>query len=234
MEKFEERIKEIDSLYGKAVKRQEYEILADKTGTLELEMKDTDKSVDEIGAAIYNGLFGDYYLVRKFIKTKENIEWIKKKVARYYSEIKEPSLKVKYGYLLTVIVSELEENFDEVKKIEKEIREIASKTGNTASIFREINARGLQKMKEKDFGGAVKVFNEINDFEEILKEDFRHAGNISSNRGAAKIRGDIDAIDGARDILLAADYYLQEEKPPRKHLDGLRNRLREAGEKLKQ
>ncbi|MCK4520562.1 hypothetical protein KAT95_01705 [Candidatus Parcubacteria bacterium] len=232
MGEFENRIEEINSLYAKAVGGEEYVSIMEKTNKLEEDMKEGGKSVEEIAEGIYNGFFGEYYWVRKFFTTDRHISMLKESVGEYYQQIKEPSLKVKYGYLLTVIVSELEENFDEARRIEKEIREIASKTGNTASIFREINARGLRKMKESDFSGAVKVFNEINDFEEISREDFRHAGNIVNNRGAARIRGNIDIIDGARDLLLAADYYLQEEEPSRGHLGGLRNRLREVMEKL--
>lgn len=87
-------------------------------------------------------------------------------------------------------------------------------------------------MKTKNYDEAVAVFDEIENFEDIPKEDFLYAGNVCNNRGAAKIRGNIDIIGGAKDLVTAVDYYLQMDQPPRKHFVGIRNRLGEDKEKL--
>ena len=148
-------------------------------------------------------------------------------------ELKKPELKVAYGYLLEVIVVELLEDFKEAARMEVEIKEIVTETRNMVSILRTINALGIKEMKEGNFKGAVTTFNDMIRFEDDIAEDaFRHAGNILNNQGAAKIRGNIDPIGGARDLISAAIYYLRESEPPRKHLEGIRNRLREAKEKL--
>lgn len=232
MNNFSERTKEINALYTKAIGEEEYVEIIEKTQELADEMKKADCTLEEIAEAIYSGLWAKYYHIRKFFQTDQNVAVLKEKVLEHYQKIRDPLLKVEYGYLLAIILSELEENTEEAEVINNEIRQIARDTGNISAVLREINARALRTAKDGNHKEAVEIFNEIEALGVIPEEALTLAGNIINNRGASKIRGDIDPIGGAEDLLLAADYYLQEKEPPRKHLDGLRNRLREAREKL--
>ncbi len=232
---FEERIEEIGALYAKAVDEEEYTTVMENSLLLREEMEKAGCILEEIAEAVFSGFFARYYWIRKFFINEEVTEGLKEEVKKFYERITDPLLKVRYGYLLAIIVGELEEDFDEAKRLNKEIRQIAESTGNISEILREINSRGLQAAKEGNHILAIKIFSEIEAFTNIPEKAFRHAGNILNNRGASKIRGDISPIDGAVDLIAAvADYYLREEEPSLKHLDGIRNRLREAQEKIKQ
>jgi hypothetical protein len=231
----EEMRKELDTLYGKAVSEEDYLQVMTKADELNNQMWAENKDGNEIAEAIYNGLFGNYYWVRKFAHTSAEISIVRARVELWYKEIdagKKPELKIKYGYLLAVILSELADDFAGADKIRNEMREIAEKSGDILSIFRLINADGLKEMKIGLYKQAIKTFGTIEDYGEIHPDAFRNAGNIYSNRGAANIRGGIDALAGAQNLLKAANYYLQEDEPPRKHLQGVMNRFREAIEDL--
>ena len=151
----------------------------------------------------------------------------------HYLDIKDPDLKVAYGYLYSVITGELQENSQKAEDINNEVQRIAKESGSIISMLRIINARGLREMKDKNFEKAVEVFNEIEELDEIPEEAFRHAGNIINNRGASKIRGNIDVVGGMTDLITATrEYYLKEKEVPRKHIEGIMDRIREAKEKL--
>ena len=231
----EEMRKELDTLYGGAVSEEDYLQVIAKVDELDDQMWTENKDVNEIAEAIYNGLFGNYYWVRKFACTSAEISIVRARVELWYKEIdagKKPELKTKYGYLLAVILSELADDFVEAGKIRNDIRGIAEKSGDISSILRLINADGLNQVRLGLYNEAIKTFGAIEDYGEIPPEAFRHAGNILSNRGAANIRGGIDALAGAQDLLKAANYYLREKEPSRKHLQGVMNRFREAIEEL--
>lgn len=229
---FEERIKGIEALYAGAVEEEQYLKVMEEAKELEGEMRDAGRPEEEIAPGIIKGLWAEYYRTNKFAKSADNIESVSKKVSGHYSKIENPKLKVEYGYLLATITSELKEEPDEAEKILKEIQEIAEKEKDIVSALRVLTARGLARMKTKNYDEAVAVFDEIENFEDIPKEAFLHAGNVCNNRGAAKIRGNIDIVGGAKDLVTAADYYLQMDPPSRKHFVGIRNRLKEAKEKL--
>ncbi len=226
-------IKEIDSLYSKAVKESEYKEVIAKAEKLEERMFDAGEPVGKIALSILNGFWAHYYWVKDFAGTSDNIRNLENKVNSYYMGAQDPGLKVSYGYLLSVIVSELKKEPSEADSINEEVKKIAEESGNIVSILRNINARGIKEMGVANFTGAIEIFDEIKRFEEISKEAFRHAGNIINNRGASKIRGDIDILSGVQDLVSAArNYYLKERPLPWKHLEGIKNRLNEAGEKI--
>lgn len=228
MVEFKERTEEINDLYGKAIKELDYQKVEEKARALEKEMIEDGKSVDETAKAIMNGFWARYYLAKKFGYIDSVIC---SRVESYYSQVENLEVKIAYGYLLAVIASELREDFATAKEINSEIQKIAEETGNVISILRAINARGLNEMKEKNFAKAVEIFNEV---EQIIvpSEAYQHLGNILSNLGASKIRGGINILDGVGDLIEAADYYLQTKPVPLKHIEGIKNRLNEAGEKL--
>lgn len=228
MAELEEIVKEINDLYAKATVEKDYVEVNEKAQGLEKELKEIGKETDEIAKSIVNGFWARYYLERKFGHIDSVLA---SRVESYYSRIENPELKVTYGYLLAVIVSELEQDFAAAKEINNEIQEIAEETGNVASVLRVINARGLKEMKEKNFAGAIEIFNEV---DQIIVPDAanQHLGNILSNLGISKIRGEIDILDGIGDLIEAADYYLKVKPIPLKHIEGIKNRLNEAGAKL--
>ena len=228
MEEFEEKIKEINALYSKAIKEADYQEVEKKAQVLEKEMIEAGKDIDETAKAIMNGYWARYYLAKKFGYIDSVIY---SRVRSYYSQAENPEVKVAYGYLLAVITSELREDSSAAQKINDDIRRLAESTGNITSILRAINARGLNEMNEKNFEKAVEIFDEIEKIR-ISLESFQHAGNIINNRGASKIRGGIDISDGVEDLITAADYYLDVKPVPLKHIEGIKNRLNEAGEKL--
>lgn len=228
---FEERIKGIEALYAGAVEEEQYLKVMEKAKELEGEMRGAGRPEEEIRQGIVKGFWAEYYWTNKFAKSAGNIESVSKKVSGHYSETEDPKLKVECGYLLAMI-SELKEEPDEAEKILKEIQEIAEKEGDVASALRVLTARGLSRMKAKNYDEAVVVFDEIENFKDIPKEAILQAGNVYNNRGASKIRGSIDIVGGAKDLVTATDYYLQMDRPPRKHFVGIRNRLGEAKEKL--
>ena len=231
----DEKRKELDTLYGKAVSEEDYLQVMELGDNLKNQMMGAGKRNYKIAEAIYGGFFGSYYWIKKFANTTLNVDGIKTQVAFFYEEIdatKNPELKIKYGYLLAVILSELADDFAVAEEVRKEMREIAEKSGDISSILRLINADGLNQVRLGLYNEAIKTFGAIEDYGEIPPEAFRHAGNILSNRGAANIRGGIDALAGAQDLLKAANYYLREKEPSRKHLQGVMNRFREAIEEL--
>ena len=232
MESIEMKIVELDNLYSKATSEEDYLRVMKRADELKSQMEREGKNNEEIAEAIYNGLFGNYYWVKKFSHTSGDISALRTKVELWYDEIGGDELKIKYGYLLAVILSELNDDFTEADKIRSEVRGLVEKSGEVVSGLRLINADGLNQMRLGLYREAIKTFSAIDKYGEISSEAFRHAGNIWNNRGAANIRGGIDTIEGARNLLTAADYYLREPEPPRKHLEGLRNRLREALEDL--
>jgi hypothetical protein len=226
---FEERIKEIDALYNKATKEADYQEVEERAQALEKEMIEAGKGIDETAKAIMNGFWARYYLAKKFGYIDSVIC---SRVESYYSQVENLEVRIAYGYLLAVIISELREDFNAAKKINDDVRKLAESTGNVTSILRAINARGLNEMKEKNFAKAVEIFDEIEKIVEIPSESFQHAGNVVNNRGAAQIRGEVDILAGIGDLIAAAEYYLKVKPVPLKHIEGIKNRLNEAGEKL--
>jgi len=226
--KLEEIVDEINVLYNKATRETDYLEVEEKAASLEKEMIETGKSIKETAKAIMNGFWASYYLARKFNRINSLLF---SNVKSYYSQIEDPELKIAYGCLLAVISSELREDFATAKEINSEIQKVAEETENVVSILRVINARGLKEMKEKNFAGAIKIFNEV---EQIIvpTEASQHMGNILSNLGISKIRGEIDILDGISDLIEAASHYLETKPIPLKHIEGIKNRLNEAGEKL--
>lgn len=229
---FEEEKKKINTLYNKAVTEKDYEEIVEKASDLQLEM--IEENVDYMLEATLNGWWSYYYLVRKFRRTKESIKDLHDMISCFYSKATKAEVKISYGYLLSVILSELKGDVVEANRINAVLDKMARKSGGMVSMLRVINARGIGEMKEANFEEAVEVFDEIRQFKDIPEEAFRHAGNIINNRGASKIRGDINPIDGLMDLIVAAkEYYLKEKEVSLKHIEGIINRVNEAKDKLK-
>ena len=108
---------------------------------------------------------------------------------------------------------------------------------NMAAQLAAINRQGIVFMEKKGFADALKIFEAIKriggvSLREIPKDAIRHAANIYNNMGACNIRGDLDILEGAGFLFVAREYYRAEEMPPRRHLTGVEDRLKEAKNKL--
>lgn len=102
---------------------------------------------------------------------------------------------------------------------------------SVAAFLKMINSAGNKEMDTQNYGRAVKIFDGINKIsQEVLEkpENILYTANIINQRGASKIRGRIDIKDGVADLTFALDLYLKQEPVPLKHIEGIRNRLKEA------
>lgn len=228
----------LSTLYEKAKTQEEYEhvIKEEKTASVNLE----GKSFDLILPMLLPSFWAEYYLSLKFPSSSVLInkgDFIYR-VQDTLSQLKNPDNKVALLYLESVIWSNLLNNQENSNWCNREIETILlNEKVSLASTLRFINSRGLKEMAGKNWQETIGIFDEIEKFpKEALKqpENLRHTANIFSNLGASYIRGNIDIVEGIKNLLIAKEYYLQEKEPPEKHLEGLQNRLGEATEKLKE
>ena len=222
-------------LYNKAKTKKEYQEIGKIGKEMNGELRG--KSLDSILIALLPFFWAEYYLLLKFPSATVivDVDNLLCTVQDKFSLLKNPDNKVSMLYLESVIWSNLlndQENSDFCNRKIETI--LLNEKVLLASTLRFINSRGVKEMTEKNWQEAVEIFAEIEKFpEEALKqfENLRHTANIFSNLGASYIRGDIDIVEGRKNLLIAKKYYLQEKVPSIKHLDGITNRLREADEK---
>jgi len=228
-----EAARELSALYEKAKTEDEYKEIVRRgeeiKNTLEGEFPDIEISV------LYPSYFAEYYSLLKFPSSRKDRYRFADRMGWLCATAKDPDNRVKMFYLRAEIASNLLGDQENANWCNNEINKIiSSEKVSIASILRHINSRGTVEMAENNWREAVKIFSEIERFpEDILKrpENLRHTANITNNWGASLIRGDIDLPKGREKLLIARELYLQEEVPPEKHLEGIKNRLREADEK---
>ena len=245
MATIEEKTKELDELYTKATTKEEYHRAWEMTKKLEQDIAaERGILVKWSAQAILNGFWARYYELLNFNRTGNDINEFCHKVANYYHGLEEKEdidLKVSYGYLFSVITSQLEGDLQEAEKIDEEISQLAEKSGNVVSALRSVNAQGLNAMKKKDYPGAIAIFDKGWRFFPEHKqnpETLRHFGNICNNRGLSEIHlsGQVQKRsekikllwNGIQDLTLATSIYTSEDSPPLKHLKGIKNRLKIA------
>ena len=221
----EEFVKELSELYKKAETKEAYEETIKRGGEI--------KTAIEI-SVLYPSYFAEYYLLLKFPSSRKDRCRFADRMGWLYATAKDPDNRVAMLYLRSEIASNLlgdQENArwcnDEIDKI------ISSEKVSLAAVLKHINSKGTVEMVEKNWREAVKIFSEIERFpEEVLRqpENLGHAANIINNLGISYIRSGIDIGKGRKNLLIARDYYLREKTPSKKHLESIRNRLREADE----
>ena len=176
-----------------------------------------------------------YYLLLKYSSSLEEKKAFALEIENIYTFLTDPNNKVALLYLESVIWSNLLNDQERAGQLtDKMNRIIASESVSLTSILRLITSRIVKEMADENWPEAVKISKEIEVFpREILRhaENLRHTANIFSNWGASLIRGNIDVDKGRKNLFVAKDYYLREEAPPKGHLEGIENRLREADEK---
>ncbi|MEA1936699.1 MAG: hypothetical protein U9N04_01135 [Patescibacteria group bacterium] len=230
IKEFAEKLSE---LYKKAKTREEYEEVIGR-GT-EIETALVGEFPDITAPIISPFYWARYYLLLKFPSSKrERVDFFLE-VDQMFSQVKDPDNRVALLYLKSVILSNLLNDQRGARWCIIAISKIISEGKiSIASILRHINARVIKEMVDKNWSEAAKISEEIGIFpEDILRqpENLGHAANVLNNWGASLVRGDIDIVLGREKLLIAKDYYLREEVPSEKHLDGIKNRLREADEK---
>ena len=228
---------ELSELYNKAKTQKDYEKVVMKGDNSNNVNLDNVGSADSILLILLPSFWAEYYLSLKFPLSSVLVDEqnFLHRVQNTLSRLKNPDNKVALLYLESVIWSNLLNNQENSDRCNREIEKIIlSEEISLASILKSINARVIKEMADENWPEAVKISKEIEVFsKEILRhaENLRHTANIFSNWGASLIRGNIDVDEGREKLLVAKDYYLREEVPPEGHLEGIKNRLREADEK---
>lgn len=222
--------KETEALYRKARTKEEYE-KAIEAGRSHEEMLEKDgKTSDEIVSVILGALWANYYLLLKFPSefTEEDKDGFLGKIYELESVVG-PSNKIELLYLESMTWSHLFNNPQEAESCIREIgRIIAEGNASIVQVLKSINARVVKEMDEKNYSGAIQIADEIKQFSEealVEPENIGAAANIINNRGASKIRGDIDVKGGITDLMTALDCYLKQTPVPMNHIEGIRNRL---------
>ncbi len=232
--------KELAELYSKAKTKKEYENLMNLSRRYANALTAHMVSPNAVVLAVFPGYWAEYHLFDKFPAgfTEEDIKKFVRKIqaVRLRLMVSDADNKVALLYLESNIWSHLLNDQEKAEQYIKEMDEIISQGKvSTASILKMINSAGNKEMDAKNWTRAIKIFDEINKFpQEVLEkpENLLYATNIINQRGASKSRGDIDVVDGIKDLVTALDYYLKQIPVPMKHIEGIRNRLKEAIKKL--
>ncbi len=232
---------ELSTLYSKAKTKEEYENLMKLSRRYADKLQSHMVFPNAIVMIVFHGDWAEYHLFDKFPEgfTKEDINKFAKKIEanRLRLMVNETDdNRVALLYLEFNIWSHLLNNQEKANWcIVQMDRIISNGKVSEASILKMINSAGNKEMDAKNWTRAIEIFNGINKFpQEILEkpENRLYTANIFNQRGASKIRGDIDIRDGIKDIVIALDYYLKQTPVPMKHIEGIRNRLMEATKKL--
>jgi len=232
-------IEELSVAYNKAQTKEEYKEVVKRGKEIEA-LLSKEESFGTIAPIILPAYWAKYYLLLKFPAPTEIMDKFEfaSKIRTDSFFIADPDTKIAFLYLESVawnMVSGLMYDQKRARECTATINKIISEGKvSVASILRYINSGIVKEMADKNWREAVIISKEIEKFpKEIIEQpkNLRHSANIINNRGASYIRGDIDIVKGRKSLLIAKDYYLREKVPSKNHLDGIKNRLREADEK---
>jgi hypothetical protein len=247
MATIEERAKELDELYAKAISREDYQRVWQLSQEIREQFRGQPLAIRT--KATLSGSWARYYEVRKFARTEssiDNLYGLIKQLIDAFSP-KEIELIVNFKYLLSMIAGELRMDDDEAEKLNREIDHLVKSTDNIPLALKVINAQGLHALREKDWPGAIEAFtaSELRfPGASQIPEARQHLANALNNRGLAKLHysdeGETpdlrkDMIRKAVwDLLAALHLYFMVPLIPQKHLEGIRNRLRLARDKAEE
>lgn len=247
MPTIEERAKELDELYAKAISQEDYQ----RVWQLSREIKEQfrGQSLAIRAKATLSGYWARYYEVRKFDRTENSIDNLYGSIKQLIDALgpKEIELIVNFKYLLSMIAGELRMDDDEAEKLNREIDQMVKSTDNIPLALKVINAQGLHIFREKDWPGAIKIFTSSElrfPGASQVPEARQHLANALSNRGLAKLHysdeGETPDLrkdmirKGVWDLLAALHLYFMVPLIPSKHIEGVRNRLRLARDKAQE
>jgi len=231
----EEKLEELRKLYNEAVNTEEFKTIVEKRKDIEREINNLSENPDLWGEVLLPGYWAEYYYWKGKEIDEEEEEEIKGFIHRvrwFWKSCKE-EVAFGYGDLLSTAYDYILDDKEKASEVFKEMKKRAEKSGNRVALLRVINRIVTSAMRHKEWGKAVE---EASKAEKLLpvqdKVELRHFGNIFNNRGASKIRGDIDVVDGIRDLNMAMDFYFKEDEIPVKHIIGIIRRFHEAMDKL--
>jgi tetratricopeptide (TPR) repeat protein len=244
MATIEERAKELEDLYTKAITPDNYHVVY-----MAAINAANEKGVSLGGGAriMLPGLWAHYYELRKSkLSWAEGDNFFSNQIKSWLSAIArgDIELRLNYSYLLSVVLGELEKNLEGAGKVNEEMQTLVKNTGNIGLALRVINAQGLTAMQKKDWPEAITIFRAAErNFPEALgtPEALQHLGNTLNNRGLAKLnlsdvvsqkeKGDL-ICSAIVDLWNAEDLYMKVIPPPLKHIDGIINRFIMAATRL--
>jgi len=233
------KIEEISTLYKQATTKGGYEEVVELREKTEKVLINLNTSPDRIFLLIEDGYWAEYYLLLKNPDsfTKENLNDFVERIIQIENSITIPTAKAELLYLKAVVYSSLMNDQDNAEICNNELREMVS-AGKCliVQMLKSINARMIKAMGEENWEEAFEIGNELEEFPEDLRtqsENIGSSANILSNRGASKVRGNIDIESGLKDLVVALDYYLKQVPVPMNHIEGIRNRMMEATKKMK-
>jgi len=241
MEKIEETIKELKELYTKAVTPRDYWQVWEKSLALRAELP-SDIPLAILAKIMLNGFWARYYRIKKSLpELQYDREILYDEVALYFHALTtgdDLEITINYGYLLSIILSQLKEAPKSAERINDEISRLVKSDGNVVLGLKVINAQGLNAMQKKDWQGAIVILTTAKQkFQEALNipEALQHFANILNNRGLSRLNLS-DGVEGWKekkglissaivDLRDAEQLYMKVTPPPLKHIDGLENRL---------
>ncbi|MDP3057568.1 MAG: hypothetical protein Q8N37_03550 [bacterium] len=229
---------ELSALYGKAKTKEEYLKVVELGKLYANTLKANLATPNTVVSTVLSSCWAGYYLLLKFPAevTEEDKDDFMERIDKLELQTKDPSVKAELLYLESVAWSHLMDNQENADWCNEEFKKLVSE-GKVliTQVLKGINSRAIKEMDAKNWQGAIKIADEIKQFSKETMEQPENIGaaaNIINNRGASKVRGDIDIKDGIKDLVTALDYYLKQPSVPMKHIEGIRNRLMEAIKKL--
>lgn len=227
---------EVSALYNKARTKEEYEEAINCSIRHSQTLASLKESSDTIVSTLLDGYWAEYYILLKFPATEGGKDAFVAMIRNLRYRVKDQDNYAQLLYLEAVTQSHLLHNKENADILNEEMQKmVLSRKVSVPLTLKWINSRVIDEMDAKNWEGAVEVACEIGQFsKEIIEqpENIGPATNIINNRGASKIRGDIDVKDGIKDLVVAMDYYLKQQPVPMKHIEGIKNRLTEATKKL--
>lgn len=238
IEEIEKMSNELSALYGKARTEEEYKKVVELRERYANTLQANLATPDTVVSKVLLGYWAEYYLLLKFPAevTEEYKDDFMERINKLELQTKDVSVKAELLYLESVAWSHLIHNQENADWCNDEFKKLVSAGKvSIAQILKGINSRVIREMDAKNWQGAVKIGDEIKEFSEeaiTLPENIGVSANVINNRGASKVRGDIDIKEGVKDLITALDYYLKQTPVPIKHIEGIKNRLTEATKKL--
>ncbi len=247
----------VDGMYTKAVTIEEYEVVWIPIGQRAKEIvAKKGFGVAAQASVYYSGLFSGYYNLLKRLEAGEEV--LEEEINGLMEETKELSdgidktknfgLWINYQYLLSVEHSRLKVMWaiTKAKKLDELITIEAKKAKDIVSVLKGINSSGLTAEKAGDYERAIEIFSRVEkDFSgsKTISEALQEYANCVNNRGNNKVklsdrepsyRSKIDLLEMAiADFGMAENLYLRVvPEPPRKHIDGIINRVINASYRL--
>lgn len=235
-ERLKEMKKEVSELYKKARIKEEYEKVVNLTTRYAITIASLHESSDVVVSTLLDGYWAEYYLLLKFPSTEERKQRFLEMIKNLRGRVEDIVNQAELVYLLSVAWSHLFHDQEQADRFGTEMKKLVLR-GKVPEvlILKWINSRVIDKMDSKDWRNAIEIANEIGGFTGKIVEQPENIGaaaNIINNRGASKVRGDIDIEDGIKDLVTALDYYFKQTPVPIKHIEGIKNRLMEAIKKL--